>query len=377
MKKIVIAPDKFKGSLTGLEFCEAAETGLRQVFNEVEIIKAPLADGGDGTIEVVRYYLNADTVEVTVNDPLFRPIKATYLFSKSSGTAYIEMAEASGLKVLKDHERNCMQTTTLGTGQLLADALGKGAKEIILGIGGSATNDAGMGMATALGFKFLDKEGDILSPVGANLIQVATIDTADVLPQLKDLVVRVACDVTNPLYGPNGAARIYAAQKGASEGEIDQLDEGLKRFARFLEKDFNIDVQQIAGAGAAGGMGAAAVVFLNAELSSGIELVKDLANFEEMITGADWIITGEGKLDEQTLSGKAVKGVLESAKRESIPVAAFCGIIEVSASTAEKLGLSYTVSVSSNMPNLEIALKRSYENVVKAAADFAHKLNNT
>ncbi|MBT8289881.1 MAG: glycerate kinase, partial [Muriicola sp.] len=159
MKKMLLAPDKFKGSLTGLEFCEAVEAGIRQVFNEVEIIKSPLADGGDGTIEVVRYYLNAETVQLTVNDPLFRSIQASYLFSPSSRTAYIEMAEASGLKVLQEHEKNCMQTTTLGTGQLIADAIDKGAKEIILGIGGSATNDAGMGMATALGFRFLDEHG--------------------------------------------------------------------------------------------------------------------------------------------------------------------------------------------------------------------------
>lgn len=376
MKKFVIAPDKFKGALTGLEFCDAVETGLKQVLNEVEIIKSPLADGGDGTIEVVRYYLKAETVEVTVNDPLFRSIKASYLYSESSGTAYIEMAEASGLKVLKNDERNCIQTTTLGTGELIADAIKKGAKEIILGIGGSATNDAGMGMATALGFQFLDAQGEVLRPVGAELSQVATIDTSAVLPELKNVVVKVACDVTNPLYGQEGAARIYAPQKGASLKEVEQLDEGLRSFAGILQKQFNIDVQHIDGAGAAGGVGAAAVVFLNAELDSGITLVKELANFEEKITGADWIITGEGKLDEQTLSGKAVQGVLESAKKQKIPVAAFCGVIEVSKSTAEKLGLSYTVSVSRDMPNLEEALKRSYENVVKAAAEFAVKLDN-
>ncbi|MBT8236756.1 MAG: glycerate kinase, partial [Bacteroidia bacterium] len=323
MNKFVIAPDKFKGSLTGLEFCEAVETGLRKVYTEVEIINSPLADGGDGTIEVVRYYLNADTVEVSVTDPLFRPIQASYLYSPSSGTAYIEMAEASGLKVLQDHERNCMQTTTLGTGQLIADAIDKGAKEIILGIGGSATNDAGMGMATALGFQFLDEHGNTLSPVGANLIHVASIDTSGVIPELKDMQFKVACDVTNPFYGPTGAAHIYARQKGAKDAEIVELDKGLKSFAEVLKEQFKIDVQQISGAGAAGGMGGAACIFLNAELASGIELVKDLANFDSIIKGADWIITGEGKLDDQTLSGKAIQGVLDTAKKFGIPVAAF------------------------------------------------------
>lgn len=373
MNKFVIAPDKFKGSLTGLEFCEAVEAGIRQVFNEVEIIKSPLADGGDGTIEVVRYYLNAETVQLTVNDPLFRSIQASYLFSPSSRTAYIEMAEASGLKVLQEHEKNCMQTTTLGTGQLIADAIDKGAKEIILGIGGSATNDAGMGMATALGFRFLDEHGKALSPVGANLLHVSRIDTSEVIPKLKDVLFKVACDVTNPFYGQNGAAHIYAGQKGASEDEIELLDKGLKSFAGVLKEQFKIDVQQISGAGAAGGMGAAACIFLNAELASGIELVKDLANFDSIIKGADWIITGEGKLDDQTLSGKAIQGVLDSAHKFGIPVAAFCGSIEISESTVEKLGLSYWVSVSRDMPNLEEALKHSYTNVVKAAADFAEK----
>lgn len=377
MKKFVIAPDKFKGSLTGLEFCDAVETGLRRVYKDAEIIRSPLADGGDGTIEVVRYYLDADTVEATVNDPLFRSIKASYLYSPSSKTAYIEMAEASGLKVLQAHERNCMQTTTLGTGQLITDAIDKGAKEIILGIGGSATNDAGMGMATALGFQFLDRHGKTLSPVGANLLHVCSIDTSEVIPELRDVLFKVACDVTNPFYGPTGAAHIYARQKGATDADIVELDKGLKNFANVLEEHFELDVQKIPGAGAAGGMGAAACVFLNAELASGIELVKDLANFDDIVKGADWIITGEGKLDEQTLSGKAIQGVLDTAKKHEIPVAALCGIIEISERTAEKLGLAYWVSVSRNMPNLEEALKHGYTNVVEAAADFARELNKT
>ncbi|MEZ2415527.1 glycerate kinase [Muriicola sp. E247] len=373
MKKFALAPDKFKGSLTGMEFCEAFETGLRKVYSEVEIIRLPLADGGDGTIEVVRYYLNADTFLVTVNDPLFRSIQASYLYSPDSATAYIEMAEASGLKVLQDHERNCMRTTTLGTGQLIADAISKGAKEIILGIGGSATNDAGMGMATAMGFQFLDEYGKTLSPVGANLLHVASIDTSGVIPELKHVLFKVACDVTNPFYGPSGAAHVFARQKGASDTDIVELDKGLRSFAKVLESHFNIDVQGITGAGAAGGMGAAACVFLNAELVSGIEMVKDLADFDSKVKGADWIITGEGKLDDQTLSGKAIQGVLDSANKFGIPVAAFCGIIDISESTAKKLGLAYWVSVSRDMPNLEEALKHSYANVVNAAADFAEK----
>ena len=372
--KFVLAPDKYKGSLTGFEICDALEKGLRKVFPESDILKMPMADGGDGTIDVVRYYLKADKIEVSVNDPLFRPVLASYLYSSTSRMAYIEMAEASGLKVLNEHEKNCMQTTTLGTGELIADALEKGAEEIILGIGGSATNDAGMGMATALGFRFLDKEGKTLLPTGRNLIHVAKIETSGINPALRNIKVKVACDVTNPFYGPNGAAYIYARQKGASEEEIELLDKGLRSFAKILEEQFKVDVQKIAGAGAAGGLGAAASIFLKAELTSGIELVKELAHFETNIEGADWIITGEGKLDDQTLSGKALQGILQSANGEGIPVAAFCGAIDITEKTARKLGLAYTVAISKDMPNLEAALKASYKNLEAAAEKFARSL---
>ncbi len=372
--KFVLAPDKYKGSLTGLEICDALENGLRKVYPESDILKMPMADGGDGTIEVVRYYLKADTIKVSVNDPLFRPVLASYLYSSTSRTAYIEMAEASGLKVLKEHEKNCMETTTLGTGQLIADAIDKGAKEIILGIGGSATNDAGMGMASALGFHFLDKDEKILLPTGANLIQVSKIDSSGVHPELRNIKVKVACDVTNPFYGPNGAAYVYARQKGATDEEIVRLDKGLRNFAKILEKQFKVDVQNIAGAGAAGGLGAAASIFLKAQLTSGIELVKEMAHFDTNIKGADWIITGEGKLDDQTLSGKALQGILQSAKDKGIPVAAFCGAIDISETTARKLGLAYTAAISKDMPNLEEAIKASYKNLEAAAEEFAKSL---
>ena len=226
--KFVIAPDKYKDSLTAFEFCDAVEEGLNKALEKPTIIRLPLADGGDGTIDVVKYYLKADVVKVKVNDPLFRPIEASYLFSEETKISYIEMAEASGLKLLKDSERNCMHATTLGTGELIADALQKGAKEIILGIGGSATNDGGIGMASALGFRFLDKNNAVLEPKGENLIHIKTIDSSQVNTLLKNVVVKVACDVTNPLYGKNGAAYIYASQKGASNEDLAALDNGLR-----------------------------------------------------------------------------------------------------------------------------------------------------
>ncbi|MDV7137759.1 glycerate kinase [Maribacter sp. TH_r10] len=372
--KFIIAPDKFKGSLTGFEFCDAVEEGLRMVFKEAEIFKMPLADGGDGTMEVARHYINGDKVSVTVNDPLFRPIEASYLYSKGTGIAYIEMAEASGLKLLKDEESNCMYTTTLGTGELIVDALEKGAKEIILGIGGSATNDGGMGMASALGYRFLDGGEEELKPIGGNLAAVRKIDDSNKNPKLNGVMVKVACDVTNPFYGQNGAAYVYAKQKGASDNEIVLLDQGLNNFAKIIERQFHIDLQEVDGAGAAGGVGGGALIFLKGDLISGIDMVKELSGFDTAIEGADWIITGEGKLDEQTLSGKTIDGVVTSAKRKQIPVAALCGSVSISIAQQQAFGLEYVASIVRDVGTLQEAMAKSYDNLVNASYNFANLL---
>ncbi|NNE77905.1 MAG: glycerate kinase [Pricia sp.] len=374
--KFVIAPDKFKGSLTGFEFCDAVEEGLRMVFADAEIHKTPLADGGDGTIDVVRHYINGEKVSVEVHDPLFRPITASYLYSDKTKIAYIEMAEASGLKLLLDEERDCTQTTTLGTGELIANALEKGAAEIILGIGGSATNDGGMGMAVAMGFRFLDENNEELKPIGGNLMRVRSIDSSNTLPALIGKSIKVACDVTNPLYGPNGAAFIYGRQKGASDEDLVALDKGLENYAQIVLEHFGTDVQHIEGAGAAGGMGAGAIVFLGAELTSGIELIKSLADFEGTISGADWIITGEGMLDGQTLSGKTINGVVTSAQSAKIPVAAFCGSVAITIAEQQSLGLSFAVSIIKEVGTLKDALQKSRENLKYSAYNFAKALQH-
>ena len=259
--KFVIAPDKFKGSLTGFEYCDAVEEGIRMVFSDVEIIKKPLADGGDGTVDVVQYHTQGKRVRITAKDPLFRPIKTSYNISETTGTAFIEMSEISGLKLLSESERNCMNTTSIGFGELIVDAIDKGVKELTLGIGGSATNDGGIGMAQALGYRFLDESGQELKPIGSSLIKVQKIDTTNVHPKLKGLHVKVACDVSNPLYGPNGAAHIYGPQKGASKKEIELLDRGLENYATILMETFEVDVQRIIGSGAAGGNGCPALPF--------------------------------------------------------------------------------------------------------------------
>ncbi|MBU2947772.1 glycerate kinase [Zobellia uliginosa] len=369
--KIIIAPDKFKGSLSGFEFCSAVEEGLQHVINNATIVKMPLADGGDGTIDVVKHYIDGEKITITVNDPLFSPISASYLYAAKNKIAYIEMAEASGLKLLQDTDRNCMKTTTFGTGELIADALERGAKEIILGIGGSATNDGGMGMANALGYKFRADFSLDLEPIGSNLVKVRSIDASNVHPLLSEAKFKIACDVSNTFYGKNGAAKIYAAQKGASQEEIEILDKGLKSFATVISDTYNIKVQKIKGSGAAGGIGGGAIVFLRGELTSGIDLVKELAHFDEAISDADWIITGEGQLDEQTLSGKTINGVVNSAKKYKVPVAALCGSVSITIEQQEKFGLAYVNSIIRGISTLPEAMASSYANLVNAAYNFA------
>ena len=372
--KIVLAPDKFKGSLTGFQFCKVVEQNIKLVLPHAKIIKLPLADGGDGTIEILEYHLKGKRIKVRVNDPLFRGIEASYLYMDSIKTAFIEMAEASGMCLLKKEDQNCYNTTTLGVGEIILDAIHKGAKTIILGIGGSATNDCGIGMASALGYTFEDENGVELSPVGKNLCLIKNINTNNVLPELKSVTFKVACDVTNPLHGKEGAAFVYGPQKGASPNEIIALDEGLKNISKLFKKQFDRDVQNIKGAGAAGGMGAGTSVFFNAELKSGIDLVKSLVSFDDKIEGAYWIITGEGKLDSQTLSGKTILGVLESAKKHQISVAALCGSLSLSIEETNKMGITYRDSVIENALDIEDAMEHTEKHLSIMTRKFAKSL---
>ncbi|WP_431126396.1 glycerate kinase [Flagellimonas flava] len=372
--KFVIAPDKYKGSLTGSQFCEAVEKGIQRVFPQAQILKKPLADGGDGTLEVVQDYLKASLETIKVKDPLFRDIEAGYLLSQDKKTAYIEMSEASGYKLLRKDEMNCMHTSTLGTGQLLLDAVHKGAQHIVLGIGGSATNDCGMGMASAFGYAFLDADGNRLQPVGKNLVHAKKIVDDETSGLLKKIQVKVACDVNNPLYGENGAAHVYAAQKGASPEEIDILDQGLENFANVLQSHFGNDVRDVPGAGAAGGMGAGAMTFLNAKLVSGVDLVLEMADFDLALMDADWVITGEGQLDNQTAAGKTIAGVVKMAKARQIPVAALCGSVNASIEQIQEMGLDYAVSVLNQVGSLEDAKANSFSNLEQASFNFAKLL---
>ncbi len=369
MKTIVIAPDKFKGSISAIEFCEAVERGIKREIQEVNTIKLPLADGGDGTIDVLNYYLAGEMIPVDVHNPRLQKIKASYLYSKRKKTAYIEMSEASGIRLLNANQLNPLETTTYGTGELILNALNKGAQHIILGIGGSATNDAGIGMAKALGFRFYDKNHQALAGCGKDLIQISAIDSSGVHPRLKHVNFEVACDVDNPLYGPTGAAVVYAPQKGATPEMVAHLDAGLKHFNEVAHSVFGRNLQHTAGAGAAGGLGAGCVLFLKACLKSGIELIKNQARFDEMIKDAHWVITGEGKLDQQTFSGKVIKGVMNSLTGQKLAV--FCGINELRRPLQASHNISYLKQTIDFAADPDDSMKQAAIYLEMAAEEFA------
>lgn len=284
------------------------------------------------------------------------------------------MAEASGIKLIKPEQLDCKNATTLGTGELIASAIKNGAKTIILGIGGSATNDCGIGMATAFGYRFLDKNNEDVKPIGANLSKIVTIDLTRVHQKIKEVTFKIACDVSNPLYGKNGAAYVYGIQKGATANDVKLLDKGLKDFSKVLHTVFNIDVHSVKGAGAAGGMGIASKVFINGTLERGVKLIKNIAQFDKHIKNADWIITGEGKLDIQTLSGKTIVGVLASAKAKKIKIAALCGSIDLSENNLADLSITYTDTVINYSKNLDDAMNNSAKYVKQMAEKFAETL---
>ena len=364
--KIVIAPDKFRGSLESDEVCEAMRAGVLVAFPNAQIITIPLADGGEGTAQTLTIHAGGEFVSVEVQDPLGRPIRATYGLSADHQTAFIEMAAASGLGLLTAAERNPGLTSSFGTGQLIADALRRGVGRIILGIGGSATNDGGTGMAAALGYRFLDEAGNELTPAGENLNQVHSIDSAGVLPQLGATTIIVACDVTNPLHGEQGAACIYAPQKGATPGQVVSLDQGLQHLARIATKTFGTDVSQSPGAGAAGGVGAGALWFLNATLEPGAAIVLQQTQIETYIREADLVITGEGKMDQQTLQGKLVLGLADLCRHHKVPLAVVCGTLAITPEQLLQTGITYAVSAIDRPMSLEVAQSEAFSLIRQA-----------
>ncbi|GAI84971.1 unnamed protein product, partial [marine sediment metagenome] len=344
--KIVVAPDSFKGSLTAVEVSEAIEQGVREIFPEAEIVKIPMADGGDGTVQCLVNATGGEILREKVTGPLGDEVLASYGILGDKKTAVIEMAEASGLTLIPENKRNPLITTTYGTGQLIKAALDQGCRKMIIGIGGSATNDGGAGMVQALGAKLLDKDREEIGFGGGELKKVNRIDISNLDNRLSDTKVLVASDVNNPLCGPKGASRIYGPQKGATPGMIKKLDESLAHFAKLVKRDLHKDIKNIPGAGAAGGLGASLIAFLDAELRPGIEIMIEIVKLEQAIKDTDLVITGEGKIDSQTIYGKAPIGVAKIAKKYSIPVIAVAAIIGDDADIVHQYGIDNLIKVS-------------------------------
>lgn len=353
---VLICPDKFKGSLTAPQVCHAIRAGVLRQSPSANVVCHPLSDGGDGMLDILSENIAITRISLRINDPLFQPITAEYGISARGDTAYIEMSQASGLALLKAGELNVLEASTFGTGELVRDALRRGARRVVLGLGGSATNDAGMGVAAALGCRFLDPEGKELRPIGKNLGRVAEIDDRMLLPELAQSRIEIASDVQNPFYGTNGAAHVFARQKGADDKTVELLDQGLKSFADIVREKTGIDLQQVAGAGAAGGLGGGAVSLLNAKLSSGIDMIIDVTGLATKVADADLVITGEGRLDEQTLSGKVIDGVVRLARKFNKPVAVLCGSSAIAPARLKEIGISWCTSILTGDRSLQDAM---------------------
>jgi glycerate 2-kinase len=352
--KIIIAPDKFKGSLTAFEVCRSVEAGIKSIDSSIEIISFPMADGGDGFASILQAYLHTETIFCKTVDPLYRPIDGTYQWNEKTKTAIIEMAVASGLVLLKDNERNPFLTSTYGTGLLIKDAINNGADKIILGIGGSATNDGGIGILEALGFKIMDGNDQPLKGMGESLNKI----TAIVPPILKDVRFEIACDVQNILYGLNGASFVYSPQKGADKEQVKILDDGLKNLAKVLLKETGKDIANIAGTGAAGGIAASLLCYFNTELKQGVDMVIEASGTHRLLDNVNLVITGEGKIDHQSLDGKVIGKIATLANEKNIPVIAFCGRLDLTENEIIGTGLEEAYVIGESL-SVEESMKQA------------------
>lgn len=370
--KILIAPDSFKGSLTAPEVCRAIEEGVRAALPLADTVLVPMADGGDGTARTLVEGTDGELLSATVTGPLGEPVEAEYGVLGDGETAVIEMAAASGLVLVPPEERNPFHTTTYGTGELIALALDRGCSKLIVGIGGSATTDAGMGMAQALGARFVDAEGEGVPGTGAGLERLDRIDPSGLDPRLAAASIRVACDVDNPLYGPRGAAAVYAPQKGATPEVVARLDEGLRRFADIAARDAGVRVADVPGAGAAGGLGAGLLAFCGATLEPGVDIVIEAVGLERKLQGADVVFVAEGRIDRQTAYGKTPSGVAKVAARGGCPVLAIGGSVAEEARTLHGNGFAALRSIVNGPMTLEEAMapKRAFSLLAFAAEEM-------
>ena len=370
---IIVAPDSFKGSLTAMQAADAIIQGIRDAMPEAEIVSFPLADGGEGTAEALVLATRGRFVKRQVTGPMGQPAEAMLGVLGDDVTGIVEMAQAAGLTLVPPHERNPLLATTYGVGELILAALDAGCTRVIVGLGGSATNDGGAGMAQALGARLLAANGSEIGRGGASLMSLDHIDTSGMDPRLGRVTIYAASDVTNPLCGPEGASAVYGPQKGASPQGVSMLDKALAHYADVIERDLQVDVREVSGAGAAGGLGAGLVAFCNAEIRSGASLVLQIMSFEDYLEAADVIFTGEGRIDRQIEFGKAISGVALLAEKHGVPVIAFTGSLEVEPAKLGRRGVHGVVPITPGPMNEDEAMAKAGE-LLQAAAERTMRL---
>ena len=372
-QRVVIAVDSFKGSLAAHEVAEALANGIRSVSPLCEVTEIPLADGGEGSAEIITRARGGEWRSVEVSDPLGRTITALYGLLDTN-TAVLDVASAAGLTLLRSEERNPLATSSRGVGEMIRDALNKGCRSIIIGVGGSATNDCATGLLAALGYRFIDSNGEEVEPCGASLNCIATIDSSGADGRLSKTNITLAVDVQSPFCGTQGAAHIFAPQKGATPEMVAQLDEGMAHFAEVIEREFGVDITAMEGAGAAGGIGGSLHAILGASLRSGADMVMECVCFDDYLSGCDLVITGEGRIDHQTLTGKLPLRVLERAVEQGVPVVAVGGGVEMCAELTESVFAEIVASTPHNMP-LHAAIKPEVAraNLILAGKKIAKK----
>lgn len=364
--KIVIAPDSFKGSLSAFDVCRIVSKAARQVYHEPEIVEIPMADGGEGTAECIRKAAGGSQVSCRVRDPLGRPAEARYTILPD-GSAVMEMAQASGLTMVKPGEREVFRSSTFGTGEMILDAVDRGCRKIFIGLGGSGTSDGGMGMAAALGVKFLDDKNEELDPVPASMDKLVSVDISSIDSRISETEIVVMSDVTNPLTGPSGAVFTYGLQKGLREDELKKADEMMARYCAVVEDAVGKNISDIPGAGAAGGLGAGLLAFTNGTIEKGIDTVLDLADFDSALSGATMVVTGEGMMDFQSAFGKAACGVGMRCKAAGIPCFALVGSMGKGAEEMFTRGITSIMPVVDSVINLDQAMENAEDLCYSAA----------
>lgn len=363
MQNFILVPDSFKGTLSAIEVCNIMKSSIKNLYKDANIISVPVADGGEGTVDAFLYALGGEKKSVWVSDAFNeQKILAHYAMLKDD-IAVIEMAACAGLPLVKNRLEPD-KTTTFGVGELIIDAIDSGAKKIILGLGGSATNDGGCGMAVALGVKFKDEQDQEFIPTGGTLSQIYKIDMNNIYPKIKDVEFISMCDVDNPLCGKLGASAVFAPQKGADEDMVRSLDEGLAHLAKIIKRDLHIEVKDIKGAGAAGGLGAGSIAFLQSKLTKGIDVILDTINFDELVSKADIVFTGEGKFDSQSLHGKVVMGVANRSQKYKTPVIVVTGAIGENIQEAYNKGITAIFSINKEPMEFSKSALKSKENMI-------------